>query len=394
MGTSTRLFDFDEIRAEFNYYENIRQQEQRRQKFNIVSANLLNFLPALSFEEHEHFFRELMSYKALAVYESSVPSGISNTVITGNADILKLATSRSFIFSHYHLGPYRAFLAFLTSRDIRIAVLVDDTVYQHQKESFQKDIDRVSEFYSKPFKIELISVGNPTSLIKIAQKIKEGISLVAYMDGNSGIGGITNINQDLYIPVNFLGVNINCRKGVALLSYITQTPIVPAIGFYGHERQAHIQLYDAIIPDKQVYPSREDYVVTTTLRLFQLLEEKVKCYPHQWESWLYVQKFVNIAALHQLVMKEREISPETATENVLLFFNHREFGLFKLDNVGYLLDKRRYENYPLDETQYELLYHLSQQSAFTWKNTALTEETQLFLLNRRIVKKMQSAAIS
>lgn len=356
------LYNYAQLMQEVVERQAIAREKHDFREYNLISANLLNFMPELPAEEHYPFYLDLLCYKKLAVYHSETEDAALNLEAEGNLEFKNHWKQKGYLFANYHLGSYRSLLGYFIKNGISFAVMVDDTVYEKQREIFLENIYKTRDYFKVDIDIDIISVGHPAAMIKLAEKLRQGISLIAYIDGNSGTGGVANTNKSLYLDIEFMGVPINSRKGIALLSYATKTPIIPVYNYFPHiETFSRLRFSDPITPLREPLPGKDEYIEGTTKRLYQVISDAMTHYARQWESWLYVQKFINLPELARRYQKKPEeiIDPESLQDGDKLKFNHRHFGLFKFDNCNYLFNKKDYSHFGVSNETFELLDFLS-----------------------------------
>ena len=177
-------------------------------------------------------------------------------------------------------------------------------------------------------------------------------------DGN---GGIHRKSEQFHLRVPFLGKEINSRKGVAAISWLSKRPIIPVISHYvPGELRPKVHFLDRIDP-LQWAGNPKDFIPETTRSLYGILEHYLVQYYDQWETWLYLHKYL---PEDQKVCERQIPAPASGPEALRFSFNANEFELFKMDEADhYLFDKRSYATYPIGE---DLFYGLHEVRDLDW----------------------------
>ncbi len=163
-----------------------------------------------------------------------------------------------------------------------------------------------------------------------------------YIDGNTGVGGISDDKQKL-VKIKFLNYEIYARKGVAFISHFTQTPIIPIISIRTGWLSREIHVHKPIFPDKN--KERELYSKQTTQKLYRIFEKYLKLYPEQWEGWFYLHKFLDIKELKKIKVKDNQCL-KTA-ENIFDInkeykLNNDKYSIMTYKIADFLLSKETY----------------------------------------------------
>jgi lauroyl/myristoyl acyltransferase len=136
--------------------------------------------------------------------------------------------------------------------------------------------------------ISILIAEDPSTTVKAARRLKKGESVLLYLDGNTGVGGVKT-NQKNMTPIKFLGTEISARTGAAFLSYLTQKPLIPILGTRSDWLSRDFNVCDPIVPAQGM--DRKTYCRQSTENLSNHLEQTVRKFPTQWEAWLYLHNF-------------------------------------------------------------------------------------------------------
>jgi KDO2-lipid IV(A) lauroyltransferase len=186
---------------------------------------------------------------------------------------------------------------------------------------------------------------NPDVLLKVLREMKEGRSLLVYIDGNTGSGNST----EKLDTITFLDQYIQIRKGVGYMSYLSGVPILPVISYRQADCQNVLEIKDVICPNKTL--SRDQYSQQVNQYLYNLLAKYLVKYPTQWEGWNYVQQFL---AQPQAIV---DAQPETATASYRnsYRFNYSRYSLLNLQKAPILFDKKHYTTFEISTDLYDYL---------------------------------------
>jgi lauroyl/myristoyl acyltransferase len=371
--------------------ENIFRREKRKldqafsKDYSFVSANLSNFLPELPFEKHEEFYLDTMQHRSLAVFHSDLTQLVHRVKAIGDLSFLDRIATEPFIFCNYHLGSYRALLGFLVSRQIDFAMLLDGRTFTEQGEKINQSIDSLMLHSGKTISFKMFNVEDATSMMQIGQWLRSGKSLVAYLDGNTGYGGIYNNSKEIFLKLDFMGMPLRNRKGISSLSWFTKTPIIPAISYFINKEDAPLlEFFPSITP---VAPAQKDnYVLDTTQHLYKILESKLRDYPSQWEPWLYIHKFLDIERLREIRKRTGTPYADSLNSFTEFSFNRNKYSLFRLDDHSHLLDRLLYKTYELTPDVFSTLKECYDQGSFTSLATGMTDSFVKQLLDLEVIQ--------
>lgn len=373
--------------------ENIRRREKRKidkaeaKDFSFVSANLSNFLPEIPQCRHEDFYIDLMQHRSLAVFHSDLTTLVNRVQATGNLEFLDKIRTQPFIFCNYHLGSYRALLGFLVKEGVDFALLLDDRTYTEQGEKITGSVRSLMEAAGRTVTFSMFNVEDASSMMRIGQWLHSGRSLVAYLDGNTGYGGIYSQAKDVFLRFDFMGMPMKNRKGIALLSYFTKVPVVPSISYFVNKNDAPLlEFHPPVSPG--AFANKEDYVLNTTLHLYGILETKLRQYPSQWEPWLYIHKFLDTEELKKRRAQFSRMHTTKFRPDVTMEFNQEQYSLFRMGEMPYLFNRMLYIAHQVSDDVYNILEKCSEAEAFIPGNlipgASVPEELHRLGIIRRI----------
>jgi lauroyl/myristoyl acyltransferase len=310
-----------------------------------------------------------------------------HVAIEGNLSFLEEAEKKKpKIFCAYHVGAYRGVIGILAKAGVDMAMLVDTPTYIKQKDEIIRTIALINRQSGHNSRIEVLDAESPDIGREMARALLSGLSIVAYLDGNSGAGGIYKRGpKSLRLP--FMNMEIFSRTGLAMASYAMRAPVVPIMSYYHTEGEVRLPKYhcfDPIAPSATPVPM-QTYVAQTTKKLYDILDTYLRRYVDQWESWLYVHKFLDFEALEEQYKQAQATAYEHRIISDKLVFNKAHYGLFRLNEDPYLMNKLTYKTHKLQEGYYTLLKGLSDPTPLTSLPAALTEATRDELLRQGIL---------
>jgi lauroyl/myristoyl acyltransferase len=197
-------------------------------------------------------------------------------------EVKKMISKKPSIICLYHLGYHGQIPFVLAENNIKYDVLMDRSVYEKQQEQF---LMLQSKFKGQGNSYNILFSDDIHVLLKARTAIREGRHLLVFADGNSG--AVTEkLNR---AKVSFLNSEIQVRKGIAVLSYLLKTPIIPLM-----HRKANgcfiLEAGDPIYPNSLLKGKREDYIHYSLQRLYFFLEEQISDKLYLWEGWGYLHE--------------------------------------------------------------------------------------------------------
>jgi lauroyl/myristoyl acyltransferase len=248
------------------------------------------------------------------------------------------------IFCSYHLGAYRQLVHFFNkhNKQDRLALVVDENSFKMASKSREvtKELFNVN--------LKLINAEKAGGIFEMLRFLKQGGSLMFYIDGNNGIGNL-NSKLDAMVKVDLLHSPFFSRRGIAEISYITNTPIVV---FYT-VRNRHNPLENTItfcnrlLPNKMI--NRDDEVYNLTQKIYDILSRQLLINIDQWEGWLYYQYFIETNKPNCC-----RVSIENIDINTLKYDKER-YGLLIANDNYYIYDTNDRIVYRATKRSHEIL---------------------------------------
>ena len=324
----------------------------RRMSHLMVSANLHTFLPNLPLAEHDQFFADVLYYQALAGVDEKIIAKAGELSLTGAPDSLwDAAAGKPTIFCTCHLGSYRLLGLLLTRLGIQFNLLIDSQTITKQGERFLRIQREATRYFGQPqCEMGLIDAEQSSSGLQLIRTLKQGKSLVVYLDGNTGAGGVTR-QDDKLVGVDLLGKPILARKGIAFLSMATQTPIVPIFAYRDGPYTNAMHVFDPVTSPPAPAADRDQVCASVTQQLYNDFSTTLSQYPTQWEGWLYVQKYLDLPRL-RATYPARQPGISTKTD---WLFNHQRYANVADGDTAVLFDKHLYRSFRVTRQLGDLL---------------------------------------
>jgi hypothetical protein len=308
-----------------------------REKFLRVKTNMDEFLGPknqdddLTYEKHL-FYRELS-----VVYQYDGGAEHVNAI---NGQLVDFPA----IYVSYHIGSYKNVNHLLWLNNTNFCLPISSPVYNSQLKDYMGIYRNVVDKSFSKSDFHVVDAESASSLIQLIRYVKQGFSLMLYLDGNSGIGGMAR-NDEKLVKVDLFGKTILSRKGIGFLSHYLKIPVIPIVSYFNQDLQISFDILHPIYPD--LSKEREISSQETTQILWKVLESYLSKYPEQWEGWLYLDTFRLSEELNVLDEAISEVSP-------IIHFNSSRYDFYKTTNC-FLFDKRTIKSYKLQEVVFKFL---------------------------------------
>lgn len=318
--------------------------------FVLCAANRRHYLPAHPTTDAK-FFEQVMQHRDWASMDEHEEEVYLMTQFTGDTSFLADIKVQPRVFCTLHLGSYRLINHYLGRHGIPFTLVVDSATLQEQGDKFLT-LRQTSAIY-QDCDLRILNAESPSIGLQLIREVKAGRSLLLYIDGNTGVGGLGRQDEKL-TQIPFLERQIFARKGVAFLAHLTRCPIVPVAAFRHGDADFEMHFFLPIGADAQ--QSREVFAVETTRCIFQLFETLLRRYPEQWEGWLYLHHFVDLPALRQQHAPDPALAlAELPTRPV---FNQERYCFFHQTGRPQLFDRFTYQTFNVSTQLVNLLQQL------------------------------------
>lgn len=313
----------------------VRQEWQ----FAVCSTNFYHALPHLPQRRYLHTFKQLHINRRLSFLDIEHMSYPGIIQIKGwSLDWLAQIRNKPGIICTYHTGSYRLINYLLASANVPFSLVVAQKALQAEEEAKNRVYQSLAKEWGGTLDFDLINAEESHALIHMAKALKEGKSLVVYIDGNTG----TETGNDIYrnlLQLDFFNQKIVARKGIAALAYHRHVPIYPILCKRTGHNTIYYQNFPAIMP--YTHEEKAFFEERAIRKLYTLLENFLRRYPEQWEGWL---SFHN--SLIASFIKKRQPNEETPL---------KEWSIFRHRGKTYGLHRPTYHTYPISRDQYEAI---------------------------------------
>lgn len=261
-------------------------------QYMMISTSLTTFLPKIQNDRHLDLAREILFNQTLSYIDQFYPELLKKFTINDQNSLIANSENEGTIFVTYHTGSYRLFLHHLASKKVPFCLVVQQKYIDDHDETTQQLFKRMSG--NQDQKLDVISSEEPRLLLHLRNKLKQGISVVFYIDGNTGVALNENKEKNNLTKIEFLDYHIYARQGIAFLACLTKAPLVSVLSKRISETSSSLEIkkVTTAIP----YEEKEDFIREITKKLYAELELFIKKHPEQWEGWLYLTNFCEISA--------------------------------------------------------------------------------------------------
>ncbi|MEM1358303.1 MAG: hypothetical protein AAGF89_08900 [Bacteroidota bacterium] len=350
--------------------------------FTLFSTNLRRCLPELPPSKHWNKYINLLTYRSMLLQEHENCEAIDLALAH-----VEESTAGGYtgplpaIFTSFHFGSYRSIVGILVHQRVDFVMVINDKLYRAEEQRIRQTVARVQASLGTEVYFDILNAEDPSAAVKMSGYLMRNISLAIFADGNTGIGGEYRKDGKM-ARLNFLGQPIYVRKGAAVLAKITRKPIVPLFVYYPESDS----LAPAVVFHDPIYCRGKDKVALAAAigELYGILENYVRKYPDQWQTWFYFHKFLDVASIREEVAPPEESPVIVAGKEVL--FNTDRYALFRMDANGFLFDRATYKTFPLEPALFDHLVKIKKRDRKTMGvNEFVGIDLGQYLLKMRIL---------
>src|SRR5579872_7405132 len=180
--------------------------------YSLMSASILRYLSHFKKEEHYGLIQEIQFNKNLALIDQFHFDLLNELQISDPDNLLEKSRSASQIFVTYHTGSYRMFIALLVQKRIPFCIVTDESFIDEQQELVNELHRRLSQYLNRDYdkEFEILKAQDPKLIFKLNERLNTGVSVVFYIDGNTGVSSDLKANSNL-LKIKFLDYFINAR---------------------------------------------------------------------------------------------------------------------------------------------------------------------------------------
>lgn len=244
------------------------------------------------------------------------------------------------IYVTLHLGCYEEIVGYLIRKEEKLCIPVTERVYLQETKHYNANLGQRGLSSSQ---LVFINIETSTGLRQMIRYAQAGYSILCYIDGNSGVGGMGR-NDSKLDRVNFFNTTIHVRKGIEYLARILNRDVVPINSYIEDiSYQPHIVLMPSI--EKTSERSLTD-------SLWCAFSHVIWKYYWQWEAWLYVDEFID------------ESKDKTFLQSGYVFNANRYIPLIK-SGVYYYYDRQTNKLVKIGKKLFGLLSNLGKSTIST-----------------------------
>ncbi|PIY07714.1 MAG: hypothetical protein COZ18_16050 [Flexibacter sp. CG_4_10_14_3_um_filter_32_15] len=374
-------FSFESEEAEKKFYK------KNNYLFATTSASLFRLMPQIPYSKHKSIFEKLLfNLQLLNIEEKHAELFIENfEVIDIENSLDKAQKGNPFLFCCFHTGAYSLIPGVLTRQSLDFGFLSNKILTERKGEHFLETHRKYCEQHNIDSKTQLINVEESKGIWKALRMLKEGKSLIVYVDGNTG-SNYSKKESNNTVKVDFLGEALRVRQGIAFLSYACNVPIVPILSSREYQDselklKRKYTLLPALYPTKftdkksQNASSKEEFAAQTMQKLYSILEKEVIKNGadaetiREWEGWIFVNKFFEELQKPILRANKKDssaINSDSVDKKTASYiFNEERFALIETkkeneeNQKNTLFDKFTYRFFPVSDLLYEIIIYFS-----------------------------------
>lgn len=325
-----------------------------------TSANLYNFMGNSEFDTHLDVFKTILKSSSKA-FADLFNFSVDDVQLLDKDNVMPNLETHPRIFVSFHAGSYYTILGWLLKAGHEVLGMSDT------QSIASGDFANLTELYRQQYgnncRLDMVNVEEQGAIFDLIRKLKRGVIVLAYIDGNKGVGGQTKDNENM-VSIDFLNGRVKVRKGIAYLSYLTKVPVQVALNHFD-ENGSWLKIYENHAVPHTL--DKEEFAKEVMKYVFGCFEDYLGNYWMQWANWPYVHNW-------SLIDYFRETGTQTSdywiTINDKWKLNTSRYCPLKLDDGLFLFDRLRYSLLPI-EKQYAGLF--SYKSSINEKQSMLEQ---------------------
>lgn len=317
-----------------------------------LSANLATYFPQFSNNEHYEIIQNIQFHRSLSNMDQHFFYLLDELEINDPNKVVESSLETGHIFVTYHTGSYRMFIQHLNKTDVPLCLVTQEQFIKEQGETVKKLFKEVSN--SKNKELDILPAENPRLLFELISRLRKGISVVFYIDGNTGATDKKLSDNKNLLKIDFLNHHIYARQGIALLAYLSKAPLAIALAKRDENltNTVDIKLVDTTKMMEDF--DRGEFVNIVTKKLYGELEQFLEKNLEQWEGWFYLHKFFETEIMEENL--EASINTDIYSNESITVVLDQFIHLLKYDDEHiFLVNKKEYQVMTVTSDLYELL---------------------------------------
>jgi len=323
------------------------QNDMLDRTYCLTSANIGNFLPEIPFEQHQTLLGSILMNREKSIVDGKY-EGVLNEIMYENLneEIWTILNNTPSVICTFHFGSMQVINHFFAFHKIDYVFIASKKTLDDHLGDFLEMAEVQSKVYGN-IELDFIEADECNAAFKMLKSLKKGKHLLIYIDGNTGTGyNSANLNLS---RIEFLSKTLYVRNGAATLSFFAKVPLIGAISYRDRNNQITLRFFDPVFPPE--FENKEGFIGTTMQYLYDSLSSLLKLFPEQWECWIYLHSFIR----SEDFFSENLVGEKAFSNSEYYQFNQIDFGLWKVDDRGYLFNKRDYTFYLLEGNYYNYL---------------------------------------
>ncbi|WP_375558891.1 hypothetical protein ACE193_14255 [Bernardetia sp. OM2101] len=391
--------EFEKLKKSFSFESKVDEQKFYKKNsylFATTSASLFRLLPQVSYSQHKSIFEKLLfNIQLLNLEEKYAELFIEKFEVTDKENILvKAQNEQPFLFCCFHTGAYSILPGLLATKSLDFGFLSNQTLTDRKEKLYFE----LHHNYCKKHKInstpEFINVEESKGIWKAIRMLKEGKSLIVYADGNTGSNYSKKESQNT-VKIDFLGEDLQVRKGIAFLSYMCNAPIIPVVSSRElSTEELNLKRKYTLLP--AIYPPnfadakskkdtnlKEEFAAQTMQKLYSILEKEITKNDtnsqqiSEWEGWVFVNKFFTKLQKSIFLLEKKNADKSINNKiNPYYIFNEERFALIE-SQKNTLFDKFTYRFFPVSDLLYEIITYFSEPKKLYLSNEDAKQHNQM-----------------
>lgn len=344
-------------------------------RYLTISANLSTFLPMLKDEKHYKIIQNIQFHRSLSNIDQFYPELLlEKLMINDKYNVINGIKNKAHIIVTYHTGSYRTVIQYLNKKDISFCLVTEKRYIKEQGITTQKLYKKINKDKKE---LEILPAENPRLLFDLVHRLRKGISIVFYIDGNTGSTKKKLSENKNLLKINFLRHHIYARQGIAFLAYLSKAPLSTMIIKRDKNLNNTIYVKPVETIDLIKKYNRNSFIHFITKELYQELEHFLDNNIEQWEGWFYIDKFFHSTKpCLDTNTCERKKTYKIASVVTLLINEFIHLIAYDDERI-FLVKKREYQILRITKKLYDILTYFKVPKKITTKEALVIHDQKI-----------------